>query len=132
MYMGVFSYAFFKPLKQFIKNPQKIKTLDSYNSPAHTFNPNSKCSNKQLNKESIMDSMELERKLRTDLIRIGNQVSKKEKHVSDLLVKTAKRMKLGVFGEGTYEPQAPYFMGLKDGRMTIFRNDFYQNVVATF
>jgi hypothetical protein len=50
----------------------------------------------------------------------------------DKLKAVAKKLKLGVFGDDTYQPQAPYFMGFEGDQIAIFRNDFYQRPIVKY
>jgi hypothetical protein len=80
--------------------------------------------------DKIMGSIEEESALRKKFVKAYGQA--KSEHLSDKLLEIAKKLKLGVFGEDSYKPQDPYYMGLKPcGAIAIFRNDFYQRAVVS-
>lgn len=50
----------------------------------------------------------------------------------DKIKVVAKKLKLGVFGEDSYQPQAPYYMGFEGDSIAIFRNDFYNRPIVKY
>ena len=77
-----------------------------------------------------MGSIEEESALRKKFLKAYGQA--KSEHLSDKLLEIAKKLKLGVFGNDSYKPNDPYFMGFKPcGAMAIFRNDWKQSLVVS-
>ena len=79
-----------------------------------------------------MSSLEQEIKMRKDF---DKEILKAKKDTSDIfkqMNKVAKKLKLGFFGEESYQPQAPYYIGIcgQTSRIALFRNDFYNSVIT--
>jgi hypothetical protein len=60
-----------------------------------------------------------------------NRHKKSSEDCFALINKMAKSMKLGVFGEDSYVPSAPYYLGFQGQNIALYRNDFYNRAVST-
>ena len=82
----------------------------------------------------MSESLEKEIQLRKDFDNFLAKYSQKESDIFKQMNAVAKKLKLGVFGESSYQPQAPHYIGIcgQTSRIALFRNDWHNSVITRF